>query len=85
MSYVIAAPSAGANIGMAAVEYEIVNGMPIPGAMVLLSPPVDTSWSNPAVPSIKGSEREEKPSEQSGREEKGGKGLRAKGVGWKRL
>lgn len=47
--------SAGANIGMAAVEYEIVNNMPIPGAMVLLSPPVDTSWSNPAVPSIKGS------------------------------
>ena len=47
--------SAGANIGMAAVEYEIVNNMPIPGAMVLLSPPVDTSWSNPAVLSIKGS------------------------------
>jgi triacylglycerol lipase len=47
--------SAGANIGMAAVEYEIVNNMPIPGAMVLLSPPVDTSWSNPAVPSITGS------------------------------
>jgi triacylglycerol lipase len=47
--------SAGGNIALAAVEYMVANNETVPASMVLLSPPVDTSLSNPKVASIKGS------------------------------
>ncbi|OBI52434.1 PE domain-containing protein [Mycobacterium sp. E787] len=47
--------SAGANIALASVEYLVVNNETVPASMVLLSPPVDLSWSNPSIGSIRGS------------------------------
>jgi triacylglycerol lipase len=47
--------SAGGNIALAATEYLVANNEAVPHAMVLISPPLDGSWSNPAIQSIKGS------------------------------
>jgi triacylglycerol lipase len=46
--------SAGANIALASVEYEVANGMDTPGHMVLISPPVDATMSNPKIASVTG-------------------------------
>jgi triacylglycerol lipase len=47
--------SAGANIALASVEYLITNNEAVPASMVLLSPPVDATLSNPGIGSITGS------------------------------
>jgi triacylglycerol lipase len=47
--------SAGANIALASVEYLVANNQTVPAAMVLLSPPVDGSLSNPNIASVRGS------------------------------
>ena len=47
--------SAGANIAFASVEYLVANNETVPASMVLLSPPVDASLSNPNIASIRGS------------------------------
>ena len=41
--------SAGGTIGLAAVEYLVVNNEAVPASMVLLSPALDLTGSNPAV------------------------------------
>jgi triacylglycerol lipase len=46
--------SAGANIALAAVEYEVANNMAVPGHVVLISPPVDATLSNPKIASVTG-------------------------------
>jgi triacylglycerol lipase len=47
--------SAGGNIALASVEYLVANNETVPASMVLLSPPVDASLSNPNIASIRGS------------------------------
>ncbi len=47
--------SAGGNIALAAVEYMVANNETVPASMVLLSPPLDASWSNPKVASVQDS------------------------------
>ena len=47
--------SAGGSIALASVEYLVANNEAVPASMVLLSPVVDNSWSNPDIASIKGS------------------------------
>jgi triacylglycerol lipase len=47
--------SAGGNIAVASVEYMVANNETVPASMVLLSPPVDASLSNPNIASIRGS------------------------------
>jgi triacylglycerol lipase len=47
--------SAGGNIALASVEYLVANNQTVPASMVLLSPPVDGSLSNPNIASIRGS------------------------------
>jgi triacylglycerol lipase len=47
--------SAGGSMALASVEYLVANNETVPASMVLLSPVVDNSWSNPAIASIKGS------------------------------
>jgi triacylglycerol lipase len=41
--------SAGGNLALAAVEYEVAHGEPIPGSMVLLSPWLDLTMTNPNI------------------------------------
>jgi triacylglycerol lipase len=47
--------SAGGNMALAATEYLVANNEAVPHAMVLISPVLDQSWSNPGIASIKGS------------------------------
>ena len=47
--------SAGGNIALVSVEYLVANNETVPASMVLLSPPVDASLSNPNIASIRGS------------------------------
>jgi triacylglycerol lipase len=47
--------SAGGNTALASVEYLVANNQTVPASMVLLSPPVDQSFSNPDIASIRGS------------------------------
>ena len=47
--------SAGGSIALASVEYLVANNETVPASMVLLSPVVDNSWSNPDIASIRGS------------------------------
>jgi triacylglycerol lipase len=47
--------SAGGSIALASVEYLVANNETVPASMVLLSPVVDNSWSNPNIASIRGS------------------------------
>jgi triacylglycerol lipase len=47
--------SAGGNLALASVEYLVANNETVPASMVLLSPPVDATWSNPDIASIRGS------------------------------
>jgi triacylglycerol lipase len=47
--------SAGANLALASVEYLVTNNETVPAAMVLLSPPVDATLSNPNTAFIRGS------------------------------
>jgi triacylglycerol lipase len=44
--------SAGGTIGLSSVEYLVAHNETVPGAMVLLSPVVDLTFSNPAIGSI---------------------------------
>jgi triacylglycerol lipase len=44
--------SAGASLALSSVEYEVANNMAVPGAMVLLSPVVDQTFTNPALGSV---------------------------------
>src|SRR4029077_12119984 len=41
--------SAGGNLALAAVEYEVANNQPVPGSMVLLSPWLDLGMTNPNI------------------------------------
>ena len=47
--------SAGGSIALASVEYLVANNETVPASMVLLSPVVDNSWSNPNIASIRDS------------------------------
>src|SRR5262249_5940407 len=47
--------SAGGSMALAAVEYMGANHQTVPASMVLLSPPLDESWSNPDGGAIRGS------------------------------
>jgi triacylglycerol lipase len=47
--------SAGANLALSSVEYLVVNNEAVPASMVLLSPPVDGSWTNPSTAFVRGS------------------------------
>jgi triacylglycerol lipase len=47
--------SAGGSIALASVEYLVANNETVPASMVLLSPVVDNSWSNPNIASVRGS------------------------------
>jgi triacylglycerol lipase len=47
--------SAGGNIALASVEYMVANNETVPASMVLLSPAVDGSLSNPNIALIRGS------------------------------
>ena len=44
--------SAGGTIGLSSVEYLVAHNETVPGAMVLLSPVVDLTFSNPAIGSV---------------------------------
>jgi triacylglycerol lipase len=44
--------SAGGNLALAAVEYEVAHGQTVPGAMVLLSPWLDLGMTNPNIPFV---------------------------------
>ena len=46
--------SAGANLALSSVEYMVANNETVPASMVLLSPPVDASLSNPNLAFIHG-------------------------------
>jgi triacylglycerol lipase len=46
--------SAGGSMALASVEYLVANNETVPASMVLLSPVVDNSFSNPDIASIRG-------------------------------
>jgi triacylglycerol lipase len=44
--------SAGGNLALAAVEYEVAHGQAVPGSMVLVSPWLDVTMTNPNIPFV---------------------------------